>query len=305
MDNGNMPPYPWGYYGGFYSFPHTSDYDRDIGWLVAAYKYIDSQYGDLAERVLKMETLYETIPQQVQDAVNAQMVIIREELTAFKNNIDEKIKTQNTNIAEMQRQINQFATTLASLVVTINLLEDSLKKYSDAGDEKLKAEIYDYIDSIAKEWPPVIDPTDGFTEDIQTTLNHIYQSMLWGITVDDLIGLNISVNDFIKQEVTVDKIVKWGGYYLPQIFGKIGYMYSPFTGLYVPQETVILELADLHVMSPAINVFITAMDTGTYGDIILQDQRDVDAIISKNISAHDFAWSNWILKFEKEKEETT
>lgn len=177
-------PNPWArfngcgsppFFGASYDFPNQFQYQQDIGWLIQAYKYWICKYNYIAETVGKIEASLDGLDQRIIEAVNnavqpvyQQIAMVREEMEELQNNVDLQLET-------FARRIDELTLSLSKLEVYVNSILPAARAYADMKDEKLKQYLLDYINNIAKEWPPVIDPSDGLIEDINTALQHMHK----------------------------------------------------------------------------------------------------------------------------------
>lgn len=268
--------------GGMYSFPHTSYYDQDLGWLIKEYRRLAGEYDSIKEEVDRLTNLYDTIPDQIKEATDAQMEIIRAELDAYRKQLDEAFAGMRSDIKEMQETVLNITTLVSMLQLTISRLEVQLKAYADAQDEKLRQEIYEYINNIAKDWPPVVCPVDGRTESIQVCLNHMWKKTAWGISAQEIDVAGIKAEDFDRMQISAENLDRWGGYYIPKYFDESMFMFSPFTGQWMSIKQVIQQLADFHL-------------DGVSASAVDDAQLPAEEVDAENVTARDAdSTKDWI-----------
>lgn len=234
--------------GGYFDFPHTNYYDQDLGWLIKFYLYIAKEYEHIKATVDRLEELYDTIPDQIKAEVKIYMDVIRQEIDELTAKINAQMERVETTLEDLQDQIIQFQKLIGDIVNTMGKLREELQQYSDAGDEAVKKELYDYINNLSFEFPLVRCPVDGRMEPIQTCLDHMFNAQGFGISAQEFDNINIPAQDFDEIKITAHKFDSLGLYYLEKWKDRYNlYMYSPFTGEWMSMKQVILQLADFHL----------------------------------------------------------
>lgn len=230
-----------------FDFPHTRNYDDDLSWLIAYYKKLESEYSNINDTVKKLEESYDTIPKQVSDAVKVATANIRSELVSIKHDFLDLKNYTGEQLADFSNRL-----LLATLAIKQGLL--FLKSYVDNENIKQNGIIIAYINDILKDHNyAVICPVDCRLENIQTCLYHICNYYSLGVPVEVLDSLNINVSEFDNRKYEVLEFDRYGFLIFKNY--KYFYMFSPFTGQYVPVTEVTLDLAKLHMNGVEVSIF--------------------------------------------------
>ena len=260
-----------------YEFPFTRAYDGDLGFLIKKYTELQATYNGLVSDIAYVKDFAEHLDERVASAIKDAMDIFTAQVNATLKRYDSRITDTETKVDEFQKILNSFASELYSMRRLILALEQELKTYTDVECNIVYERCKLLIDEWSKELPPVINPTDGNTENINVALQHMYDFMIDGITALQLDNLNISAKNFDALLMPA-KQFDTKGYKLLTDDGNI-YMLSPFTGSVDNIVDVINSLAQLHMTS------ITASTL----DSKALTAENFDAM---NITAFIFDWHN-------------
>ena len=198
---------------------------------------------------------------------------IEKELADMQEKIDGNVAT----VQEVRELVNVLQNQFLELAKSIVDLLHFVELYTD----KIGDDVYERLKELVNEWstnlPPVTCPVDGNLETINIALAHVYNSVRRGLTAGDFDALLLTAKAFDSFEISAleydtrgsDVFAKW----------KNWYMVSPFNGEYVPIESVVQKLADLHKLG------ITAQ---------AYDAKDLHAVEydADNISAYSYDWNN-------------
>lgn len=108
----------------FYDFPHTQEYDRDLGFLIKKYKELLGMYAELIDIYSVIESkIKETTEQQLQEWLSDGTFaeIINEEIF---NELNSKVDTNTQDIAELKTQMETFASEFEELKKEVLQLPD-------------------------------------------------------------------------------------------------------------------------------------------------------------------------------------
>lgn len=278
----------------FFEFPHTRTYDSDLGWLIKEVTRIADQYDSFIEymnthkveyqellaRVTALETEITTFEAQIEQ----RFYTLDQEL---RTDIDNKIaqvvtqvnlKLQEVDIAlrDLENKFNQFKTETRNIVI----------QYYNLGKAYTDFKIEELINSLPELTTVyVFNPIKGRVTTLQEAINDLYDlGRPYGITAKEYDDLELTASEYDALEIlAIDYDL-----YARKLFEESGllkdkwhYMYSPFTGEYVPLQTVISELASLHSDGP--QGAITASEYDTL-ELTASDYDDLQ------ISAYDYDW---------------
>lgn len=250
----------------FNEFPYTRNYDQDLGWLIREVIGLNNMYQSILDQLEELQEKYDTIPQQIANAIANYQTYVNGQLDNVRN-----------QIANMNDRMDNFENVVYSLKESVIAATTSLTQYIDAQYDELYTHFTVAINNIVKNWPSVTDPSDGKREDLQTTLDHMWNRSGFGIPVVLFDSLNVPAEEFDNMQIPVwyfDRYAYW-------IFQtrRACYMLSPFTGEYVPIYEVVIALANLHQDGVTVDEFDAA-------------NIDVTAFDNANITAYNFDWSH-------------
>lgn len=273
-------------------FPHTTDYDQDLGWLIRNYKMLVDACKDLQARVKTLEELYDSIPdeiakglQQMQNQLNQAIanmqLMITTQLAEMRAEVDQAISDANDRMdaleAEITAKLNAWEIQFNAMVEKLNALYKTLSDYVDARVNYMQAWVKAYLEQWAQEYPYLIDPTDGKFEPLQEILFHMYNDLGFGIPAYQFDALEMSAQEFDDRKIPARCLDRWGRLLFRD--WQCCRMQSPFTGEKVPISEVVLGLARLHQ---------NAVTAGEFDDADL----DVEMVDEKNVTAYDWDWTS-------------
>lgn len=278
----------------FFEFPHTRTYDSDLGWLIKEVTRIADQYDSFIEymnthkveyqELLARVTALETEISTFEDQINQRFYTLDQEL---RTDIDTKIaqvvaqvnsKLQEVDLAlrDLENKFNQFKTETRNIVI----------QYYNLGKTYTDFKIEELINSLPELTTVyVFNPIKGHVTTLQEAINDLYDlGRPYGITAQEYDDLELTASEYDALEIlAIDYDL-----YARKLFEDLGilknkwhYMYSPFTGEYVPLQTVISELASLHSDGP--QGAITASEYDAL-ELTAEDYDDLQ------ISAYDYDW---------------
>lgn len=276
----------------FHDMPHTTEYDGDLGWLIFEYKELGKAVTDLQDRVNTLEELYKTIPETLDAAIADMQKRVDDALQLMQNSVNAQIEAMQKEIADakmefaqmqadMQAQFVIWQNTFNQLVADFNKLFGEIQDYVESHEESLKYWVRAELDRFSKTYPWLMCPVDGQQEALQDILYHMYNELSWGIRVYEFDGFQMTAQELDDMQLKAYDLDHWGCYILHHWYDyrRMCYMFSPFTGEYVPISDVVLALARLHQ---------NAVTAGEFDDADL----DVEMLDEKNVTAYDFDWSS-------------
>ena len=276
----------------FFEFPHTRTYDSDLGWLISEVEKISKEYQSIYDWMTTHEADYQSLVDRVsalENEVNTFIDEINERFEELKNGLEEYIYNQ------VQEALNQLILELGALENALRQLRidlqgeiTELRSGYMASDTALKFWLEARLEQFKNEIPDlttvnVWNPVRGAITSIQVCVNDLYDISRTGaltayeydsmeLTAAEYDALDLSAYDY--DNFARDILGRAGIYKNPYY-----YMYSPFTGDYVPITTVINELAFLHRSD--------ALTAAEY-DALQLTAADYDA---EDITAYDYDWS--------------
>lgn len=276
----------------FFEFPHTRTYDSDLGWLISEVEKISKEYQDIYNWMNTHEADYLSLLGRV--------TTLEGEVNGFINDINQRFEELKDGLeAYIYQQVQEA---LGQLILELGILEDAIRQLRidlqaeiielrsgyQAADTALKFWLEARLEQFRNEIPDlttvnVWNPVRGAITSIQVCVNDLYDISRTGaltayeydsmeLTAAEYDALDLSAYDY--DNFARDILGRWGIFKNPYY-----YMYSPFTGDYVPITTVINELAFLHRSD--------ALTAAEY-DALNLIAADYDA---EDITAYDYDWN--------------
>lgn len=277
----------------FFEFPHTRTYDSDLGWLIKEVTRIADQYDTFIEYMNSHKIEYEELLQRVtsleneiesfETEINNRFYTLDQELrTDIDNRIAEVItqvdaKLQEVDIAlrDLENKFNQFKTETRNLVIQYYNLGTA---YTDFKIEELINSLPDLTTVY------VFNPIKGMITTLQEAINDLYDlGRPEALTAREYDDLELTAAEYDALEITAIDYDLYGKKILEDlgiVKNSWHYMYSPFTGEYVPLQEVITELSSLHKDESG------AITASEY-DALELTASDYDDLL---ISAYDYDW---------------
>lgn len=247
----------------FFEFPHTRTYDSDLGWLIKTVSNIGNEYEELVEYMNQHKIEYAELVSRVEKLEN--------EIDTFESEIDLRFTNLQTQLyADVDNKIATVIAEVRTAIAGIDLALENVRnefrqfkaettnlvlKYYYLGKDYTDFKIQELINSLPELTTVyVFNPIKGHITTLQVAINDLYDlGRPYGITAKEYDELLLTASEYDALEITAleydlyaTKILEEAGL----IKNKWHYMYDPFTGDYVPLQTVINELADLHKENP-------------------------------------------------------
>lgn len=283
----------------FFEFPHTRTYDSDLGWLIKTVSSIGSQYQELVDYMnthkveyLELEARVKALEDNI-DSFEAEIdrrfydlegqlrSDINAQIAAIITEVNDKLSEVDSALNDLEYKFALFKNDVRSLVV----------QYYNLGTAYTDFKIEELINSLPEITTVyVYNPIRGEITTLQIAINDLYDlGRPEALTALEYDSLELTASEYDALEITaIDYDLR--GRALLEELGIIKspwhYMYSPFTGEYVPLQNVITELSNLHKD-------VTGAITASEYDALELTASDYDAY---EISAYDYDWiANTIL----------
>lgn len=245
-----------------FDFPHTHFYDSDLRELLGMCKKLMDDYEKLVADInslnewriahtkdyenllVKMVELKNDI-EQFEEDINTEFEQLKEEQ---KKEFDKLINEVNTYLAEVKVEISKE---IERLRIEVNDAIAQINSLLQANNEYIRLYVENRLQKFIDDLPEILtvmvyNPYRGEVTDIQTVINDIYSvAAIWGLTALQYDSLGLTASEYDALDLTAQEYDTLG-YKL--LYKDPNYhMYSPFTGEYVTVQTVIMELAHLHM----------------------------------------------------------
>lgn len=248
----------------FFEFPHTRTYDSDLGWLIENVKklvdsegafeeyvrsWIDQHEIDYSQLLVRVDTIQNEMS-NFQESMETRFEQLETELDAYiYAEVHSAVSQIIVDLGEVRGEIIQLRSdTTREIIEVTGLIEANsiiLKDYLNARFEQFLHDLPDLENVIV--WNPI----KGKETTINQALSDLYTiSRTDGLTAEEYDSMELTAEDYDDLELTAFEydtyakatLGRWGIYKNP-----LYYMYSPFTGEYVPITSVINQLASFHM----------------------------------------------------------
>ena len=227
-----------------HEFPGNNSYDIDLGWLIKAYKRLIRDYEELMEIVKRLEERYDTIPYEIQKAVNEAMVSVYQRMEAVEKRQDATEETVRNMMEE-----------LALLKSTFGAIWTDIRNWVSMQNDFTLEKVATLLKNFVMLSPSVICPVDGRRETIQQSLFDIWNGRSLGVPVWLFDSLSVTGRMMEEWKLPVWMFDRYG--LLIYSFYKAMYMTSPVSGEWVSVKRVTEELAALHKHGVTVQEFDT------------------------------------------------
>lgn len=245
-----------------FDFPHTHFYDSDLRELLGMCKKLMDDYDKLVADInslnewriahtkdyenllVKMVELENDIKQFEED-INTEFEQLKEEQ---KEEFDKLINEVNTYLAEVKVEISKE---IERLRIEVNNAIAQINSLLQANNEYIRLYVENRLQKFIDDLPEILtvmvyNPYRGEVTDIQVAINDIYSiACIWGLTTIQYDSLSLTASEYDALQITAQEYDTLG--YKLLYKDPSYHMYSPFTGEYVTVQTVIMELAHLHM----------------------------------------------------------
>ena len=182
---------------GYYDFPHTRNYDSDLGFLI-------KRYNEVIERIDGIES---TILSQAKDYTDAQLRTYQDQLNRFRNEIQGRFnqftETVNANITLMQSDIARFDAKIDNAIIGVNARTDLA---IEQNNEYLKEYIADQVIDVK-----VLNYFTGDYVTVQEMLDYLAAfHATGGITYNQLATREKTYTQLAALEITYTELVTNG-----------------------------------------------------------------------------------------------
>lgn len=270
---------------GFYNkYPYTDFHELNLDWLLTNYQSIidktneiitwandhQIEYEEAIARLTAVEGEIDNFEREVEEAFNQLKADIEADFAQQKAELEAALaQTQAEINAAMQQLINEVNAAIASfenqfLVLKTQILAEVEQLKADvrreiqnfynvleANNDYIFRYVENRIDEFINSLPEILtvmvyNPYRGEVTDIQTAINDLYSvAAIWGLTAEQYDSLGLTASEYDALQLTAVEYDTLG--YKLLYKDPAHYMISPFSGEYVTLQTVISDLAALHM----------------------------------------------------------
>lgn len=250
---------------------------------------VDQKIEEVNAKIAEIERRFDQLSSELNARIdelvadtNRQMAELKAETEATLNAMREEVREEiarltvemNNRISAMERQISEA---IANLDRTLDAQIALLHAWVEVRLEEFLENLPDYEGLL------VVSPVTGQLVNVQTALNQIYESgsRILGLTASEYDSLNLTADEYDSMNLTASEYDMYAKNFFvipdPQF-----YMFSPFTGEYVPLKEVVMSLCELH--RELNGTAITAQDYDAL-------EMDAEVYDNKEITAYTYDWN--------------
>ena len=254
---------------------HEIEYEAAIAELNRLANEIDTFEAQINER---FEILARDQQKQLDDAIAGINLEVDTKISQLTSAVQSAIDAMNAQVEQLKLDVNnEIASFKAQVNREIVEIRNEVRANNDYVFAWVENRLQQFIDSLPEILTVyVYNPYRGEVTDIQTAIYDIYSySSVYGLTAKEYDDLGLTAKDYDDLNLTALQYDMYGYKYLfkdPNV-----YMYSPFTGEYVPVKDVVYKLAQFHM---------DGLTAEGYDDKNLT----ADDYDNLNLSAFDYDW---------------
>lgn len=143
--------------------------------------------------------------QDIQNQINANNTALNGRIDKLTSDTEKEIQDFE---AEMTQTVNDFNAQILEKYATVVAL---IRSTDEANRVWTLAQIAKVMEDLTGNFPPVVDPTDGKTESIQTALNHMWDA--WrenALTAGEYDALELTAEEYDSKELTAIAYDRYG-----------------------------------------------------------------------------------------------
>lgn len=194
---------------------------------LSLYELMNKVVLKLNEVIDTVNPLGEGIDKVIQDALDQYKTEWEAELQQFQTNINNTITENNLILNQRIDQLTEdtqkaiqdytfefnqkLADMNADLAAKVAELSNDILETDNANRVWTETQIQKIKDELTGNFPPVIDPTDGLLEDIQTALNHMWDA--WrenALTAAEYDALELTATEYDDKGLTATAYDRYG-----------------------------------------------------------------------------------------------
>lgn len=250
---------------------------------------VDQKIDEVNTKIAEIERRFDQLSRELNARIDQLVNETREEMEQLRreteqtlNEMREEVRNEisrltiemNNRLTAMEREITEA---IANLNRTLDAQIALLKAWVEVRLEEFLENLPDYEGLL------VVSPVTGQLVTVQVALNQIYESgsRILGLTATEYDMLNLTAEEYDAMDLTASEYDMYAKNFFnipnPEL-----YMFSPFTGEYVPLKTVVMGLCELH--RELDGTAITATDYDAL-------EMEAEVYDNKQITAYTYDWN--------------
>lgn len=180
---------------GFYDFPHTRNYDSDLGFLIEKYKELKTTYDNLVSKE-EFNTTISTLQREIEKELKDTISELEHNYNIFVDTVNNTLTLMNGKIIDLNKKLDDY-------YISSNAYTDTQIELNN------KILIDELSNSISKY--NVINYFTGETITIQDMFNYLSKLHIENyITLNELLEKNKTLNELFNLKLTLSQVLANG-----------------------------------------------------------------------------------------------
>lgn len=180
---------------GYYDFPHTRNYDSDLGFLIEKYKELHTTYNNLVSKD-EFNTTINTLQRTLEKELNDTIKELEQNYNVFVDTVNNSVILMNGKIIDLNKKIDDY-------YISANAYTDTqIERNNEILIEKLSNSVSNYY---------VINYFTGEKITIQDMFNYLSKLHLENyITLNEVLAKNKTLNELFNLKLTLSQVLANG-----------------------------------------------------------------------------------------------
>lgn len=180
---------------GYYDFPHTRNYDSDLGFLIEKYKELQKIYNNFVSKD-EFNTTISNLQREIEKELNDTVRELEQNYNAFVNTVNNSIILMNGKIIDLNDKIDKYYA--------------SANAYTDLKISQNNDKLIDELSNSLKNYT-VTNYFTGEKITIQNMFDYLAQLHIENyITLDELFVKNKTLNELYELKLTLSQVLANG-----------------------------------------------------------------------------------------------
>lgn len=177
---------------GFYDFPHTRNYDSDLGFLIEKYKELQTTYNNFVSKD-EFNTTISTLQRTLEKELNDTVQELEQNYNVFVDTVNNSIILMNGKIIDLNKKIDDY-------YISANAYTDTkITQNNEILIDELSKTVQNYT---------VVNYFTGEKVTIQDMFNYLAQLHLEKyLTLNELLAKNKTLNELYNLKLTLTQVL--------------------------------------------------------------------------------------------------